>query len=128
MQDDTIVVGEATLYRIRALRTFSEITEGDVGGYIESENNLAHADNAWVSGNAQVYDNAWVSDDAQVCGNAQVYGDAQVYGNARVCDSAWVYDYANVSGDAWVHDYANVSGGVVSGETTIGGDDSSRIA
>ena len=63
-----------------------------------------------------MFGDAWVYGNAQVCDSAWVFGDAQVFGNAQVCDSAWVYDYANVSG------------GVVSGETTIGGYDSSRIA
>ena len=57
-----------TLHRIRALISFSIVAKGELGGWIEKEENLSH-----------VYGNAWVY------GNARVYGNAQVSGNARVC-------------------------------------------
>ena len=63
---------DTTLMRIRALRDFYDVNKGDIGGYIESEENLSHEDNCWVYGNARVY------------GNAEVYGDARVYGDAEV--------------------------------------------
>ena len=89
-----------TLYRIRALVAIgSLVAPGDLGGYVESEKNLA-----------QVSGNAWVYGDAQVYGNAQVYGDARVYGDAWVSGDAWVYGDAQVSGDAQVYGNARVSG------------------
>ena len=65
---DTKIVGIKTLYRIKSLIDFTlsdgiKICVGDLGGYIENENNLSHC------GDAQVYGNA------RVCGDAQVYGD-----------------------------------------------------
>ena len=59
-------VGSKTLYRIQALKDFSNVRKGELGGYIEKENNLSHIGNAWVSDNTKVYDNAWVSDNARV--------------------------------------------------------------
>ena len=66
------------LCRVIALVEFSDVSVGDVGGYVEDERNLAHTGDAWVSGNAQVYGNAKVYEDALVSGNARVSGDAQV--------------------------------------------------
>ena len=63
------------LFRIKALIEFGNVKAGDLGGYIEKEENLSHMGNAWVSGNAQV------SGDARVSGNAQVFGDARVSGD-----------------------------------------------
>ena len=77
------------LFRIKALVSFGDVSEGDIGGYIEKEKNLSHESDAWVSGNAQVYGDAWVS------GNAQVYGDAQVCGDAWVCGQK---DYSCTNG------------------------------
>lgn len=71
LTDDTITVGGRILHRIKALKSFSDVEEGDLGGYVEKEDNLDQSKNAWVSENAQV------------CGDALVYGDARVYGNAR---------------------------------------------
>lgn len=73
-----------TLHRIVCVTAFADVAAGELGGWIESENNLDQYDNAWVSGNAQVYDNAWVYGDARVYGEAQVSGNARVSGNAQV--------------------------------------------
>ena len=71
-----------TLHQIRATIAFGEVEAGEVGGWIEKEDNLSHDGNAWVCGNATV------CDDATVCGNARVYGTAWVCGNARVAKQA----------------------------------------
>lgn len=110
LTDETINLNGATLYRIEALKDFGEIKKGDKGGFIESENNLAHEGDAWVSDNAHVYGDACVFDNAHVYNNAFVSGYAQVYGNARVYGNAWLYDNTHVCGYAWVADNARVYG------------------
>ena len=110
LTDETININGATLYRIEALKDFGEIKKGDKGGFIESENNLAHEGDAWVSDNAHVYGDACVFDNARVYNNAFVSGYAQVYGNACVYGNAWLYDNARVCGYAWVADNARVYG------------------
>ncbi len=60
------------LFRIKALVSFGDVKEGELGGLVEKEENLDQSGNAWVSGDARVYGNAWVS------GDAWVYGDARV--------------------------------------------------
>ena len=103
------------LYRIRALKDFellngTIIHAGDLGGWIEKEDNLSQIDSAWVSGEAQVYDNAYVYGNARVSGEAEVSGNARVYGKAEVSDKAWVCGNARVSGEAEVSGNAEVSG------------------
>ncbi len=90
LTDDRVSYFGTTLYRIKALKSFNDVNEGDLGGYVESEKNLSHYGNAWVYGNAKVYG------DAEVSGNARVYGNAKVYGNARVYGDARVSGYARV--------------------------------
>ena len=85
-----------TLHRIRALVAFGDVDVGDLGGWIEKEENLAQEGEAWVSGEALV------CDEARVCGEAKVSGEARVYGKANVCGKAWV------SGEALVCDEARV--------------------
>ena len=97
LKDDAITSFGRTLYRIKATTDFGDVKKGELGGYIEKEENLSHLGKAWVTGNARVYGNAWV------------YGNAEVYGNARVTDNAWVYGDAVVYGDARVTDNAVVS-------------------
>ena len=69
------------LYRIKALKNFGNVKIGELGGYIEKEDNLSQDGNAWVYGDARVCgeaivkDNAIVKDKAWVCGNTIVFGD-----------------------------------------------------
>ena len=127
--DDTITIFGIKLFRIKALISFGSVEEGELGGYIEKEDNLSFYGNAWVSGNAEVYGNArvygnaMVSGDARVYGNARVYGDAMVYGNAEVYSNAMVSGDAMVSGNAEVYGNAMVSGNArVYGNAEVYGD------
>ena len=73
-----ITVFGIELFRIKALISFSNVKKGELGGYVEKEENLSHSGDAWVYGNARVYGDAWVYGNARVSGNAEVYGDAEV--------------------------------------------------
>lgn len=100
LTDETMNLLGRTLYRIEALKDFGEIKKGDNGGFVESENNLAHDGDAWVSDDACVYNNARVSGNARVCGNARVYNHACVHGDACVYGDALVRGDAEISSDA----------------------------
>ena len=60
LADDTILLLDVTLYRIRALKDFENVKKGGLGGYIEKESNLSHYNNAWVYGDARVSGDAEV--------------------------------------------------------------------
>ena len=116
------LIREKSLFRIVALKDFSNVKKGDLGGLIEKEGNLDQQGNCWVYGNARiigdafvcdnarVYGNAFVGDNARVYGNAFVYDNARIIGNAFVCANARIYDNARIIGDAFVGDNARVSG------------------
>ena len=70
--DDTIQVFGRKLFRVKAKINSGTVEAGELGGYIEKEENLSENGDAWVSGDAMVYGDAWVY------GNARVYGDAEV--------------------------------------------------
>lgn len=118
-----------TLYRIRALKDFSNIKKGDLGGWIEKERNLSQEGDCWVFENARVYDNA------MVYGNARIFGEASVCGNAEVCGDAWVcggmisgnaivYENAMVYGNARIYGNAIVRGNAyLHGDAQVFGDD-----
>ena len=56
----------ATLHRIRATVAFGIVEVGDLGGWIEKEENLSHEGKAWIWGNAEV------------CGDAKVFSASHV--------------------------------------------------
>ena len=108
---DTIEHNGITLKRIRANVAIGlTVSAGDLGGYIQSEENLSRMDDAWVSDNAWVFGDAHVSDNARVFGNAHVSGNAWVLGDAHVSDNAHVFGNSRVSGNARVFGDAWVSG------------------
>ena len=116
LTSNTKIHNGITLYQIQAVKTFSNVKEGDLGGWIEKVSNLSQENNCWIYDDALVYGDARVYDNAQVYGNAQVYDYAQVYDNTRVYDNAqvdgiaWVYGDARVYGNARVCDKARVFG------------------
>ena len=61
---DFITVFGIKLFRIKALVEFGTVKAGDLGGYVEKEENLDRDGDAWVSGDAWVFGDARVSGDA----------------------------------------------------------------
>jgi len=115
-----------TLKRIMATAANRRVSEGTLGGWIESESNLG--DGAWVADEAMVFDDAIVVGSATVRDHAKVYGEAEicessmiqdnaeVYGNAYIYGSATVQDKCKVYGYAKVYDFAEMSGHAVACE------------
>lgn len=106
--DERKTVNDHILHRIK------RISDGQLGGFIEKEENLNQEGNCWVADNACVWGDAQVSDNAQISSNAQISNDAQIGGNAKVYDNAiihgnaWVYGNAEVSGTARVFGHAHI--------------------
>lgn len=65
--DETKEWNGRTLHRIRALFDVRDgVRAGDLGGWIESEDNLDQSGTSWVGGNAIVSDDAWVGGNARI--------------------------------------------------------------
>ena len=107
LTNETMEYGGYTLHRIKALKSFEDVKEGDLGGWIETEDNLSQEGNCWIYDNAKVSDNAIVFGNARVCCNARVCGNASIFGMAMIFDDAEVYNKAKVC------DNIKVSGDVV---------------
>ena len=135
LTDETMELYGATLYRIKASCDFNDVKAGDLGGWVENEDNLSHCDNAWVYNDARIYGNARVYGDAKIYGDAEIYGNAKIFGNAEIYNDAEIYGNARVYGDAqvgdnaWVYDNARVYGNAwvfgdawVYGNAEVGGD------
>lgn len=107
-----ILLNGATLYQICALRDFGDVKKGDLGGFLQSGENLSQTGRCWVDQNAKVYQFARVLENARITGRAKVYGSSRVLGNAVVSDEAHVFGRAVVSAKAEVVDQAQVFGEV----------------
>lgn len=127
VKSKSIVYNGRTLYRIRALRDFNTVTgetvfKGDLGGFIETENNLSQEGYCWIFNNAKVYDDARVSEDAKICGGAEIFDSAEVFCNAEISGKTQIFYGAHVCGNAKVYDEAEVCGDAyIGGEVQIYG-------
>ena len=132
LTDECITLGDKKLYRIEALKDFSDVEKGEKGGFVENERNLSQENNCWIYDDAKVFDNASVFgnaivgenacikdnarvfENAIVSGNAKIYGYAKIYGialiyeNAIVCENAKVYEFAKVYSNAEIFSDATV--------------------
>lgn len=119
LTDETIKIGEKILYRIEALKDFSNVKKGDKGGFIEKEENLSHLGNAWVYDDAKVFDNAKVGDNAKIEDNAEIYGNALILDNSKVYNTAKVVDNAVVLNNAIIKDVRISGDAVISHDAKI---------
>lgn len=91
-------------YRLKAIKNFSDVSKGDLGGYVISYHSLSQKGKCWV------YNEARIDDDAIVCGNAKIQIEALVSGKAKVFENAIVTDSAYVCGDAVVSKNSYIGG------------------
>lgn len=102
--------GGITVYRVEALRDFSDVKKGQLGGWVEGEHNLDHSGDCWIYDNAMAIGNSNVTENATVRKQAEVTMNAFIRGNACVTDYADVFGDAVIEGNAYVSDSAVVWG------------------
>lgn len=89
--EDKIEIEGHTLYRIKALKFFSDVKKGDLGGYIESIELLPQQGNSWVYDNSKLFcDNnncvffGLVTTGTSLintnlrCNNVKIYGNVEI--------------------------------------------------
>jgi len=115
---------DSTLHQIRALKEITHIgtsrqatvKKGDLGGWIESEENLSHEGLCWVLPGGMVFENAIVK------GNATVFKNGKVYGEADVSETAVVGEKCKVYGEAILTGWSRIYNGVTLHESIrVGG-------
>ena len=81
-------------FRIEAVKRFKTqlgwIEVGQLGGYVQSEDNINQFTKCWIFDNAIVSDNAYINGEAIICDNAIIRDNATVTGNACVKGKATI--------------------------------------
>lgn len=98
------------LHRIESLRDFGDVEAGNLGGWVESENNLSHEGDCWVYDEAMVFDNARITENVRVKGTSRVFGKASISGNVLILDNARVSSLSRVCENAIIDNDAVVTG------------------
>lgn len=91
------------LHRIRALRSFTGVDAGELGGFVECENNLSHIGNCWI------FDDAMAYDDSRVNQAARLFMEAKIYESAKIDCHATLYDHARAFGNSFISGWSSLS-------------------
>lgn len=116
---------EITLYQIRALRDFTcpfklnpdgeildqtLVKKGDLGGYVQKEENLSHEDGCWIFEEAEVRDNGRVEGNARLTGRSLVRDNAVVKGYSCLAANAYVWGNAILDGATQMKGLVSIGG------------------
>lgn len=123
ISDGEMSVVEIKLYRIQALKTFTKpggynpvVHVGELGGYVEAEDNLSQDGNCWIFNKARVKDGGKVLDDAivydksMVSKNAIVRGGSVVGGHCFITNQSVIID-SRLEGNVIVNGHSIVHSG-----------------
>ena len=108
--------GIKTLYRIRALKDFSDVKVGDLGGWVQSEDNLSQKGECWIYDEAKCMDNARMYDDSCMYGYSEMYdssrmhGDSKMHNYSEMHDYSIMYSYSKMYDNAEMHDNSKMYG------------------
>ncbi len=112
--DRTMQLTDGTiLHRIQALKTFEDVfgntvTKGDLGGWVQSEDNLSHEGRSWIYDDARAYGKSRVLDDAALYGKAEISDQVVVSDTSAMYDHSSAMNSARISGDTRIMDFASV--------------------
>ena len=90
------------LRRIRYTEKFSSVSLGELGGWIEHEDNLSHEGNCFVKQEAMVFGNAKIIENAWIFANSIVKDNAIIKNNAVLDEEAIVGADTVVAGHSWI--------------------------
>ena len=108
--------GCVRLYKLKAVKDFSDVCKNYIGGYVGGYHNLSQTGNCWIYDEAIVSDKARVSENAIVTGKAIVFDNSIISGNAQVCDKAQIYGNANICGITKISGNTMLSGNIIISE------------
>ena len=99
-----------TLHRIKALRDFGDIRKGDIGGYVENENNLSHKGNCWIYDDAKVMDDSIMYDYSRICDKSELHDDSRMYNYSKMYDYSELHNNSIMNDDSEMHDNSKMYG------------------
>ena len=116
LTDITMTYKGRTLYRIRALKDFSDVKKGDLGGWVSNEYNLSQYSDCWIYDEAKCMDSAMMYTDSKMYDNAEMhdnskkYGNSIMYGNSMMCGNSRMFDYSEMFDDSAMYDNSTMNG------------------
>lgn len=107
LTNEFIETDRGKLYRIMALKNFEaqgrRVYQGELGGFIASEDNLLQQENSWVFDNAKMYDNS------RLWGNACIFNESSMYDNSHATDNSAMFDKSSMHDHSWLQDNSRMN-------------------
>ena len=111
-----------TLYRIRALKDFSDVKAGDLGGWVSNEDNLRQEGNCWI------YNNAKCMDSSKIYDNSAMYDNAVMYNSSEMHDFSAMFDDSEMRGRSEMHSCSGMfNDSILKGEEKLYGELISKV-
>lgn len=106
-----------TLYRVRKISNDPN-SKGEIGGWVETENNLSQQGKCWIYDEVEVSGEAKIKEDACIFQNVKIRDKVEVKGKAVIKGDVEIYENASISGNVFIlgigntkiHGHANISG------------------
>ena len=103
-EENTIECEGHILHRIKALRDFNDVREGDIGGYVENENNLSHKGSCWIYDEAKAMDNSRMYDNSIICDYSTMYDNSTMHDNSIMHDNSLMFNNSIMFDNSSMHD------------------------
>jgi hypothetical protein len=117
LTDESKVVDGVTVYRIKALINFEQIGHPDdklftvgkdqLGGFVESEDNLSQDNNCWIAKDSVVYGAARIVGDAKIQGASKIHGQVWIGGKIVVNNAEVSGNFFMVTGTSTVEHFSD---------------------
>lgn len=134
IMDDSVTFKGEKAFRIEALRSFGDVKEGDLGGYVSDEKVISDSGDCWVYDNAIAVSGTRISEGVTLHSKAVAWGsvlsgnvtvdgeaivaDSEVSGNCIITGKGFVTD-SKLTGDIYVQDSGAVSESEIDGSITV---------
>lgn len=102
-----------------SMRYLPPVKKGDLGGFVQSENNLSQEGLCWIYDNSIVINSAIIADDASVMDNSLIMDNAKITGESVIkesiigqnakCDKYSLVFKSQISDNAYVSDHARIT-------------------
>lgn len=99
--------------RIQAVRDFGHVKKGDVGGFIESVDNLSHKGNCWIERDAVAAGWSRVSGDALLTDRARMDRYSIATDRVIIGDNAFLDGYVSAYDDCMIGLFSYLTDGVI---------------
>lgn len=85
-------IEENNFLRIRALKDFSDVKKGDLGGLIANKNSLSQEGDCWVDFTTLITNESVVKDNVRIKGHVLISGKSEITGNVKINGIVSIYD------------------------------------